>query len=275
MLSPERPDIRTNLAYALLKTGENEAPAKSSAKRRASIPRISTSRWNTRFSVSRLGRRPCAQSRSAAYLRARARHRRATPLPGHRRAGILKIDEPLRQGIARWQQVARNLAAPTFSAHYELAQLAEERDELDLAATQYRGRVSDAPERKSVLLELARVEKARNNAGGRHGRAARRLAGRRTARRRDGPRATARAISVCLRIPPGARARSRECRAAPRTGLSAAQNVGERHRRGVRRSRAGVREGRRAAAPEEYLAARPAWAAVPRPMARRPKPCRF
>jgi Flp pilus assembly protein TadD len=75
------------------------------------------------------------------------------------------IDAPLATGIARWQQV---LAAspPTFSALYELAQLAEQRDELDLAAASYRSAFQLLPARKSVLLELARVEKARGNSEG-------------------------------------------------------------------------------------------------------------
>jgi tetratricopeptide (TPR) repeat protein len=46
---------------------------------------------------------------------------------------------------------------PTFSALYELAQLAEQRDELDLAASSYKAAFQLQPERKSVLLDLARV----------------------------------------------------------------------------------------------------------------------
>jgi tetratricopeptide (TPR) repeat protein len=79
------------------------------------------------------------------------------------------IDVPLAAGIARWQGVlATSLptSPPTFSALYELAQLAEQRDELDLAATSYKAAFQLQPERKSVLLELARVEKARANPEG-------------------------------------------------------------------------------------------------------------
>jgi tetratricopeptide (TPR) repeat protein len=50
--------------------------------------------------------------------------------------------------------------------HYELAQLAEQRDELDLAAANYKAAFRLSPERKSVLPDLARVEKARNNPEG-------------------------------------------------------------------------------------------------------------
>lgn len=72
------------------------------------------------------------------------------------------IDEPLAAGIARWQHVLTTSPA-TFSARYELAQLAEQRDELDLAAANYLAAFQLLPARKSVLLDLARVEKARGN----------------------------------------------------------------------------------------------------------------
>ena len=75
------------------------------------------------------------------------------------------IDAPLAAGIARWQHVLAT-SAPTFSALYELAQLAEQRDELDLAAKSYRSAFQLLQTRKSVLLELARVEKSRGNADG-------------------------------------------------------------------------------------------------------------
>ncbi len=75
------------------------------------------------------------------------------------------MDEPLVSGIARWQQ-ALATSTPNFSAHYELAQLAEQRDDLALAAANYRAAYRLLPERKSVLLELARVEKARGNSEG-------------------------------------------------------------------------------------------------------------
>jgi len=75
------------------------------------------------------------------------------------------IDAPLAAGIARWRQVLAT-SPPTFSALYELAQLAEQRDDLDLAASSYKAAFQLLPERKSVLLELARVEKARGNPEG-------------------------------------------------------------------------------------------------------------
>ena len=55
---------------------------------------------------------------------------------------------------------------PSFSAYHELAQLAEQRDDHELAATNYKAAFRLLPERKSVLLELARVEKAYGNSEG-------------------------------------------------------------------------------------------------------------
>jgi hypothetical protein len=75
------------------------------------------------------------------------------------------IDAPLAAGIARWRQVLAT-SPPTFSALYELAQLAEQRDDLDLAASSYKAAFQLLPDRKSVLLELARAEKVRGNPEG-------------------------------------------------------------------------------------------------------------
>src|ERR1019366_5511529 len=47
-----------------------------------------------------------------------------------------------------------------------MAQLAEQRDETELAATSYKAAFKLLPVRKSVLLDLARVEKARGNSEG-------------------------------------------------------------------------------------------------------------
>ena len=71
------------------------------------------------------------------------------------------IDGPLAAGIARWQQ-AIELGANDFSAHYELASLAEQRDDLALAADHYERAWRILPDRRSVLVDLGRVWKALN-----------------------------------------------------------------------------------------------------------------
>ena len=164
-LSPKRTDIRKNLAYTLLKTGDTEAARAQFGE----AMRIDPVDFHVALEYAFL----CYEARDDAPARKAEARRifwavsnsgdadsRATAA-----ATFRDIDEPLRAGIARWQQ-ALGASPPSFSAHYELAQLAEQRDELDLAVSSYKAAFRLLPERKSVLLELARVEKTRANAEG-------------------------------------------------------------------------------------------------------------
>lgn len=66
------------------------------------------------------------------------------------------VDRPLREGIARWTQAVQ--AAPDqYSAHEELARLAEQRDETVLALTHYREAFRLKPDRRRLMLDIARV----------------------------------------------------------------------------------------------------------------------
>jgi len=71
------------------------------------------------------------------------------------------IDRPLAEGIARWQQALVRFTNPndisTFSAHWELAHMAELRDNLPLAAEQYETCRKLKPQLSEVLLILARI----------------------------------------------------------------------------------------------------------------------
>lgn len=71
------------------------------------------------------------------------------------------IDRPLAEGIERWKNSLAKLANAdhpgSFSAHWELAQLAERRDNLPLAAEQYAICRKLRPNESSLLLDLARV----------------------------------------------------------------------------------------------------------------------
>ena len=71
------------------------------------------------------------------------------------------IDRPLADGIARWKQAIARSDKPNdltmFSAHWELAQLAELRDDLPLAAEQYEICRKLKPQLSELLLILARV----------------------------------------------------------------------------------------------------------------------
>ena len=165
-LSPQRADIRKNLAYALLKTGENEAAREQFGE----AARIDPADFHVALEYAFLcfETREDAPARKAEARRIFARVRDSAADATTRATAeqaFHNIDGPLGEEIARWQKVLAT-SPPTFSARYELAQLAEQRDLTDLAAANYQAAFQLLPERKSVLLELARVEKARNNPEG-------------------------------------------------------------------------------------------------------------
>ena len=166
-ISPERADIRKNLAYTLLKTGDSEAARIEFGVAMKNDP--ADLHVALEYAFLCYEATADAQARKAEARRIFAQVRDASGGDAETRATAARafenVDAPLREGIARWQK-ALSETAPTFSAHFELAQLAEARDELDLAATHYRAAFQMLPERKSVLLDLARVEKARGNAEG-------------------------------------------------------------------------------------------------------------
>jgi tetratricopeptide (TPR) repeat protein len=66
------------------------------------------------------------------------------------------IDRPLAEGIERWTRALR-LGTESYSAHFELAQLTEQRDQLDLAAEHYLRAWRLQPSAKATLVDLGRV----------------------------------------------------------------------------------------------------------------------
>jgi Flp pilus assembly protein TadD len=165
VLSPDRADVRKNLAYTLLKTGDSEA-AREQFGEAMRLEDAATPDRHLALEYAFLcyEARDNASARKAEARRIFARVRDSgDPVSAATASEAFQnIDAPLAAGIARWQQVLAS-SPPTFSAHYELAQLAEQRDELDLAATNYKAAFQLLPARKSVLLDLARIEKARGN----------------------------------------------------------------------------------------------------------------
>src|SRR5205807_6846960 len=73
------------------------------------------------------------------------------------------IDDPLGAGIDRWTR-AIAIGADNFSAHFDLANLAEQRDDLPLAATHYERAWRLLPDRRTVLVDLGRVWKSQGRA---------------------------------------------------------------------------------------------------------------
>jgi tetratricopeptide (TPR) repeat protein len=154
--APARPSIRKDLAYTYLKVGETDAARDQFGEAMRRDP----SDVHVALEFAFL----CYETKKQSEARRIFDRIRKTGDPTSRSTAeqaFQNIDTPLKQGIERWKK-ALELSAANFSAHHELAELAEQRDELDLAAEHYLKAWRLLPERKSVLLEVGRVWKALN-----------------------------------------------------------------------------------------------------------------
>lgn len=151
-LAPDRASIRKDLAYTLLKTGENEAARDQFAE----AMRLDPSDTHVALEYAFL----CYETKQPVTARRIFDRLRKSGDPAAAEA-FENIDRPLREGIARWRQ-ALALSPDNFSAHEELAHLAEQRDELDLAAEHYQKAWKLRPDRRELLLDLGRVWKEQN-----------------------------------------------------------------------------------------------------------------
>jgi tetratricopeptide (TPR) repeat protein len=146
-IAPDRPAMRKDLAYTLLKIGENEAARDQFAEAMRLDPRDDHVALEYAFL--------CYETKQQAIARRIFDRIRKS---GNATAAVAfeNIDRPLREGIARWSK-ALNLSPDNFSAHEELARLAEQCDELPLAAEHYQKAWALRPDRRSLLLDLGRV----------------------------------------------------------------------------------------------------------------------
>ena len=147
--SPQRTPLRKDLAYTLLKTGETVAAR------------------DQFFEVMRLDPADTEAALEFAFLAFETRQEREARLVFERlgKAGnataqqaFQNVDRPLAEGIHRWQQ-ALQLTPENFSAHQELAKLAEQRDDLVLALENYHAAWRLKPTMRSLLLDLGRVNR--------------------------------------------------------------------------------------------------------------------
>jgi len=146
-IAPDRPAMRKDLAYALLKIGENEAARDQFAAAMRLDPRDDHVALEYAFL--------CYETKQQAVARRVFDRIRKT---GNKTAAdaFENIDRPLREGIARWTK-ALEMSPDNFSAHEELARLAEQRDELPLAAEHYQKAWTFRPDRRSLLVDLGRL----------------------------------------------------------------------------------------------------------------------
>lgn len=146
-IAPGRPAMRKDLAYTLLKIGENEAARDQFAEAMRLDPRDDHVALEYAFL--------CYETKQQAVARRIFDRIRKT---GNATAveAFENIDRPLREGIARWT-TALELSPDNFSAHEELARLAELRDEWPLAVEHYQKAWALRPDRRALLVDLGRV----------------------------------------------------------------------------------------------------------------------
>jgi len=148
--SPRRPDIRKDLAYTYLKAGENLLARDQFSEAMQLDPADSQVALEFAFL--------CYETKEQAQARRifdRLRHARSALAETAERA-FRNVDAPLAAGIERWSRAIAS-GADNFSAHFELATLAEQRDELAVAAEHYEKAWRLVPDRRSVLVDLGRV----------------------------------------------------------------------------------------------------------------------
>lgn len=148
--APQRADVRKDLAYTYLKIGEN-LPAREQF---GEAMRLDPYGVDVAMEYAFL----CYETKEQAEARRIFDRIRKTGNATAEQA-FRNIDTPLAAGIERWKR-AIEMGADNFSAHFELATLAEQRDELGLAAEHFEKAWRLLPERRSALVDLGRVLKA-------------------------------------------------------------------------------------------------------------------
>ena len=152
-LAPRRASIRKDLAYTYLKIGENEL-ARDQFRAAMEMDPADT-QVALEFAFLAYETKQQAQAR-----RIFDRVRKTTgPSAATAEQAFQNVDAPLAAGIERWTN-AIALGSDNFSAHFELATLAEQRDQLPLAAEHYEKAWRLLPDRRSVLVDLGRVWQA-------------------------------------------------------------------------------------------------------------------
>jgi Tfp pilus assembly protein PilF len=156
--APQRADIRKDLAYTLLKTGETVAARDQFAEAMRIDPQDDQASLEYAFLCYET-RQPVLARR--IFDRLRKAPSAAADIKATAAEAFENVDRPLREGIERWGK-ALQLAPDNFSAHEELARLAEQRDDLALASEHYERAWRLRTDRRDLLIDLARVWNAMN-----------------------------------------------------------------------------------------------------------------
>jgi tetratricopeptide (TPR) repeat protein len=150
LAAPAGTNLRKDLAYTYLKIGEPELARDQFRE----AMRLDPSDMAAALEYAFL----CYETKLQSEARRVFDHLRKAGNPTADQA-FHNIDDPLAEGIARWRK-AIELGAGNFSVHFELATLAEQRDDLELAAEHYEHAWRLLPERRTVLVDLGRVWKS-------------------------------------------------------------------------------------------------------------------
>jgi Tfp pilus assembly protein PilF len=157
-LAPQRAAIHKDLGYTYTKVGEREL-ARDEFRAAMEID-PADSQVAMEFAFLAYETKQQAEARRV-FDRVR---KLDGPAAAKAEQAFQNIDAPLAAGIERWQN-AIAVGGDNFSAHFELATLAEQRDELALAAEHFEKAWRILPDRRSVLVDLGRVWKAMDRTG--------------------------------------------------------------------------------------------------------------
>lgn len=151
--NPANARLRKDFAYTLLRTGDRLTARRQFEAALRLEPSDETTALECAFLNYETG-----QPREARRMFLRLKNSADPQTRAKAESAFESIDEPLRTGIARWQEALRR-APGQWSAHEELARLAERRDELPLAAEHFEEAWRRRPGNTDLLLDLARIWK--------------------------------------------------------------------------------------------------------------------
>ena len=154
--SPERAAARQDLAYTYLKIGENVLARDQFRAAMEIDPANEQAAMEYAFLCHETQERQQARRIFDGIRKNGSPARRVTA-----EQAFQSIDAPLAAGIERWRK-AIEMGADDISVHSELARLAEERDQLELAAEHYEKAWRLRPDRRPILVDLGRVWQALN-----------------------------------------------------------------------------------------------------------------
>jgi Flp pilus assembly protein TadD len=151
--APANATLRQDLGYAYLKAGENEAARDEFAEALRLDPSAERIALEYAFLCHETRKTPEARQTFDRIRKSGSAEGRVVA-----EQAFENIDRPLAEGITRWSAVVAQ-SPEDYSAHLELARLAEARNEPGLAAEHYVAAWKLRPGERQLLLDLARTWK--------------------------------------------------------------------------------------------------------------------